>query len=76
MASWQVSQLKFALGFSSIFTLYGIVGIVVYMLPAGTASYNTKIALIVVILLTLPFTLLVGWLVARRSKKKQEKKAA
>jgi type VI secretion system protein ImpL len=76
MNSWQISQLKFAFGIGGFMSFYGIVGLIVYMLPASTASYNQKIVVIALILLTMPFTLLVGYVVARRSKKKEEKAAA
>jgi Uncharacterized protein conserved in bacteria len=57
-------------------SFYGLVGAVVYMLPSSTASYNQKIVIVAFVLLTMPFTLLVGWLVTRRSKGKDEKAAA
>src|SRR6478672_9652699 len=71
-----LGQLKFALGFGAFMSIYGIAGMVVYMLPSSTASFNFKIVLIALILLTLPFTLLFGWLITRRAKKKKEKAAA
>lgn len=76
MDSWQVSQLKYAFGIGSFMSFYGIVGLIVYMLPSSTASYNQKIVIVAMVLLTMPFTLLVGWLVTRRSKRKEEKAAA
>ena len=76
MNSWQVSQLKYAFGIGGFMSFYGIVGLIVYMLPASTASYNQKIVIVAMVLLTMPFTLLMGWLVTRRSKKKEEKAAA
>lgn len=54
-------------------SFYGIVGFLTYFggqklgLPV-----NTRIMVIVVLLLTLPFTLILGWVVSRRSKKKEE----
>jgi type VI secretion system protein ImpL len=76
MDSWQISQLKYAFGIGGFMSFYGIVGLIVYMLPSSTASYNQKIVIIALVLLTMPFTLLIGWLVTRRSKKKEEKAAA
>jgi len=76
MNSWQVSQLKYAFGIGSLMSFYGIVGLIVYMLPAGTASVNQKIVIVALILLTLPFALLLGYVATRRSKKKEEKAAA
>ena len=76
MDSWQVGQLKYAFGIGGFMSFYGIVGLIVYMLPASTASYNQKIVIIALVLLTMPFTLLVGWLATRRSAKKDQKAAA
>src|SRR5690348_7531609 len=70
------SQLKYALGFGTIFTVYGLTSLVVVMMPANSLGFNYKIALLAVIVITLPFTLLFGWLIARRGKKKKEAKAA
>ena len=53
-------------------SFYGIVGLIVYMLPASTASYNQKIVVIALVLLTMPFALLVGYVANKRSKKKEE----
>lgn len=76
MSSWQASQLKYAFGVGSLMSFYGIVGFVVMMMPAGTMGSNTKIVTIALILLTLPFTLLGAYLVARRGKKKAQKAEA
>ena len=76
MNSWQISQLKFAFGIGSLMSFYGIVGFIVMMLPAGMMGNNTKVVTIILILLTLPFTLLLTWFVSRRGKKKAEKAAA
>src|ERR1043165_979218 len=70
------SQLKYALGFGTIFSIYGLTSLVVVMLPANTLGFNYKIALLAVILITLPITLLFGWLIARRGKKKKDAAAA
>jgi type VI secretion system protein ImpL len=66
------TQLKFAIGFGGIFSVYGIASLIVVMLPPATASYNMKIVLFAILLVTLPFTLLFGWLIARRGKKKKD----
>ncbi|MBS1794054.1 MAG: type VI secretion system membrane subunit TssM [Acidobacteria bacterium] len=73
MSSWHVQQLKFAFGIGGLMSFYGIVGFLAWFggqkmgLPV-----NTRIMVIVVLLLTLPFTLLIGYLATRRSKKKEE----
>lgn len=76
MASWHVGQLKYALGLGSIMSFYGIVTFIVLMMPEGSVGKNQKVVVIVLILLTLPFTLLAGYLATRRSKKKAAKEAA
>ena len=57
-------------------SFYGIVGAIVLMMPEGSIGRNQKVIVIVLLLLTMPFTLLTGYLAARRSNKKAEKKAA
>ncbi len=73
MSSWHVQQLKFAFGIGGFMSFYGVVGLLVWLggeklgLPV-----NSRIMVIVVLLLTLPFTLGIGYLATRRSKKKEE----
>src|SRR6185369_9505064 len=76
MNSWQLGQLSYAFGIGGFMSFYGIVGLIVYMLPASTASFNQKIVIVALVLLTMPFTLLVGWMVTRRGNKKRAKEAA
>lgn len=57
-------------------SFYGIVYLIVYMLPAGSASLNQKIVIVVLIALTMPFVLIIGYVASRRGKKKEEKAAA
>ncbi len=76
MNSWHVNQLKFAFGIGGLMSFYGIVGFIVMMLPANTMGNNTKIVTIVLVLLTLPFSLLLMYVAGRRSKKKEEKASA
>ena len=68
--------MKYALGLGSIMSFYGIVGAIVLMMPEGSIGRNQKVIVIVLLLLTMPFTLLTGYLAARRSKKKAEKREA
>src|SRR5690606_34276179 len=75
MSSWATGQLKYAVGLGSIMSFYGIVGAIVLMMPEGSIGRNQKVIVIVLLLLTLPFTLLTGYLAARRSKKKAKNKA-
>lgn len=74
MSSWAKSQLTYALGLGSFMSFYGIVGAIVLMMPEGSIARNQKVVVIAVLLLSMPFTLLTGYLVARRSRKKAEKK--
>jgi len=74
--SWHTDQLKFAFGIGGLMSFYGIVGFIVMMMPTTAMGNNTKIVTIVLVLLTLPFTLLTGYLVSRRSKKKAKKAEA
>ncbi|HSU24910.1 MAG TPA: type VI secretion protein IcmF/TssM N-terminal domain-containing protein, partial [Pyrinomonadaceae bacterium] len=73
MASWHGQQLKFAFGIGGFMSFYGVVGLLTWFggqklgLPV-----NTRIMVIVVILLTLPFALLIGYVATRRSAKKEE----
>jgi len=76
MSSWHVGQLKYALGLGSIMSFYGIVTMIVVMMPEGSVGRNQKVVVIVLVLLTMPFTMLVGFLAARRSKRKKEKEEA
>lgn len=73
MDSWHIQQLKFAVGIGGLLSFYGIVGLVVYMLPETSVGNKQKIVVIALVLLTLPLALIVGYVVARRSKKKAEK---
>jgi type VI secretion system protein ImpL len=65
------SQLKYALGIGGLMSFYGIAALLVVFMPSATANWNLRIILLVLLLLTLPFTLLAGWLIARRGKKKK-----
>ncbi|MEP7075304.1 MAG: type VI secretion system membrane subunit TssM [Acidobacteriota bacterium] len=72
MSSWQGSQLKFALGLGGIMSFYGIVSIIVWI--GGTKMHlpiNYQIVTIALILLTLPFALVIAFVVSRRGKKKR-----
>jgi type VI secretion system protein ImpL len=73
MNSWHAQQLKFAFGIGGFMSFYGVVGLLTWFggqklgLPV-----NTRIMVIVVVLLTMPFALLLGYVATRRSKKKEE----
>ena len=70
--SWHFNQIRYALGVGGLFTFYGIVGFAVWML-GDTFGYGAtqKIVIIALILLTLPFVLIIGFVSSRRNKKKE-----
>lgn len=73
MNSWHVQQLKFAFGIGGLMSFYGIVGFLTWFGGSKLGlPVNTRIMVIVVLLLTLPFTLIAGYVVSRRAKKKEE----
>lgn len=76
--TWHTPGIKSVLGLSGIMSFYGIVGLIVWVLPAEKYGFNMtyKIVAISVILLTMPFVLLAGYFVNRRSRKKAEKEKA
>lgn len=65
-----MSELKYAFGFGGMMSFYGIVGLVVILMPEDTMGWNYKIATIGLVLLTLPFFLIIMFVASRRSKKK------
>src|SRR5262245_2694787 len=76
MAINPVNHLKYALGFGSLMSFYGIVSLIVYFIPGQFVGIRYKILIIVLILLTIPFALLLGYVATRSKKKKEEAKAA
>lgn len=73
MNSWQIQQLKFAFGIGGLMSFYGIIGFLTFTVgPSLGLSMNQRVMVIVVLLLTLPFTLLVGYFATRGAKKKEE----
>lgn len=71
MSSWHTSQLTYAFGIGGMLSFYGIVSIIVYMLPASTVGSTEKIVIIALVLLTLPFALLIAFFVSRRNRRKE-----
>jgi type VI secretion system protein ImpL len=76
MSSWHTSQLSYAFGIGGMMSFYGIVSVIVYMLPASSVGSTQKIVIIALILLTLPFALLIAFIASRRNKKKAAAEAA
>jgi type VI secretion system protein ImpL len=73
--SWHTDQLKYAFGLGGMLSFYGIVSVVIYMLPIDIYAWQ-RIAIIVFVLLTLPFALLIMFIMARRAKKKRQREEA
>src|SRR5215212_2793389 len=76
MASPQLNQLKYAFGLGGLLSIYGMVGLVVYLIPGNMMGMKYRIAIIAVVLLTIPFALFFAYLASRRGKKKAREKAA
>jgi len=57
-------------------SFYGIVGLIVYFIPGQFVGVKYKILIIVLILLTIPFALLLGYVATRKKKKKEEAKSS
>ncbi|MEP6946616.1 MAG: type VI secretion system membrane subunit TssM [Acidobacteriota bacterium] len=74
--SWHTSQLSYAFGLGGLMSFYGIVSLIVYMLPSSSVGSTYKIVIIALVLLTLPFALLFGYVGSRRKKKKAAAEAA
>jgi type VI secretion system protein ImpL len=73
----QVPQLKYALGLTSLMSFYGIVGLIVWLIPGGTSFGMTeKVVTIALILLTMPIVLIIGFVASRRARKKEEREKA
>lgn len=74
--SWHANQLKFALGLGGMLSFYGAVSLVILLMPQGTfGGRQYQIAVIALVLLTLPFALIIMFVASRRAKKKAKKEA-
>ena len=75
MSAWQLNQLKYAFGLGGLMSFYGIVGMTVWIFgnKLGFSGVNDRIVIIVLIMLTMPFALIAGYVSSRRSKKKEAK---
>ena len=69
---WHSNQLKMALGLGGVFSFYGIVALISFIVPYPRLGYTERtIILVAIVLITLPFFLLFGFLMSRRKKKKE-----
>lgn len=77
MASWQVEQLKYAFGLGGLFSFYGIVALLVWLVGDKYGyGWTERIIIILLVLITLPIALVIGFLASRRRKKKQQQAEA
>lgn len=74
--SWHTDQLKYALGFGGVLSFYGIFSLITYMVPYPRLGYMERtIIVLAFVLITLPFFLLIGFVISRRKKKKELREA-
>jgi type VI secretion system protein ImpL len=73
--NWQANQLKYAFGLGGMMSFYGIVALIIWVLPPNMVSNQYKIVVIALVLLTLPFALIIMFVSSRRAKKKAKKEA-
>jgi type VI secretion system protein ImpL len=73
MSSWHLNQLKYAFGLGGLMSFYGIVSMSVWIFGTklGFSGVTDRIVIIVLILLTMPFALIIGYVSSRRAKKKE-----
>lgn len=73
MSSWHLNQLKYAFGLGGLMSFYGIVGMSVWIFGSklGFTGVTDRVVIIVLILLTMPFALIIGYVSSRRAKKKE-----
>jgi type VI secretion system protein ImpL len=78
MSSWHLNQLKYAFGLGGLMSFYGIVGMSVWIFGSklGFTGVTDRVVIIVLILLTMPFALIIGYVSSRRAKKKELKAKA
>lgn len=73
MNSWHAQQLKFAIGIGGLMSFYGVVGFLTYTVgPKLGLQVSQQIMVLVVLLLTFPIALIIGYVATRKSAKKEE----
>lgn len=75
MASYGLTQIKFALGFGSLFTFYGIAAVATIFIGNnfGYSRWTQAFVVIALVLITAPIALIIGFVSSRRAKKKELK---
>ncbi len=73
MSSWHFNQLRYALGIGGVFSFYGIVSLIVWF-AGEKLNYpiSNRIVIIALVLLTLPFALVIGYITSRRNKAREK----
>lgn len=75
--SWHTNKLKSAIGLGGIVSIYGVVTLLTFMVPYPRLGMMQRTIIIVAfVLITLPFVLLIGFVMSRRKKKKEAADAA
>lgn len=72
MSSWHFDQLRYALGIGGIFSFYGLVSLIVWF--AGEKMdypISQRIVVIALVLLTLPISLVIGYVATKRNNGSQ-----
>lgn len=72
MNSWHANQFKYALGIGGLMSFYGIAGFLTFTVgPRLGLEMSHQIIVLILLLLTLPFTLIIGYLATRKSSKEE-----
>lgn len=75
--SWHTNKLKSAIGLGGIVSIYGLITLLTFMVPYPRLGMMQRTIIIVAfVLITLPFVLLIGFVMSRRKKKKEAADAA
>ncbi|MCS6873742.1 MAG: type VI secretion system membrane subunit TssM [Pyrinomonadaceae bacterium] len=74
MSEWHFNQLRYALGIGGLFSFYGVVSLIVWFAGEQLGyPISQRIVVIALVLLTLPISLVVGYVVTRRNNKSEVK---
>lgn len=72
--NWHLNQLKYAMGLGGIMSFYGIVALIVWF-SGDYMGYrpSSRVVVIALVLITMPFALIIGYVSSRRQKKSETK---
>lgn len=65
--------MRYVFGLGGLFTFYGIIAFIVYMLPPNIMGDTYKVVTIAIVLVTLPFALIIGFVASRSSKRRERR---